>query len=155
MKRVYLLIGVLLFVGALSSKAQSDYQFEYQEKELTEVTSPFVKKHFLGEQIAVQLQLLRETYTYKDDGVISNTETTVVEKPSIYHSVAKVNKYLKKEVKKGILSTDEAEETLSQVLKVTLNIRYQDTEKLEEELWSLKNPQEITKLYTSRIDLGI
>ena len=99
------------------------------------------------------MQLLRETYTYKSESVITNVTTTEIEKPSIYYSVNKINKYLKKEVKKGGISEDEAKDILMKALIVTLNIRHQNTEKLEKELWSLKDPKEITNLYTKRISL--
>ncbi|MEM9341077.1 MAG: hypothetical protein AAGA66_20255 [Bacteroidota bacterium] len=133
---------------------QSDYSFDYQEKELSEVSDAFVKKHFLGENVAQQMQLLRESYTYKVEDEISKVVNTVIEKPSIYNSVNKMNKYLKKKVKSKEITLEEAEKTLSKVLMITLNIRHQDTADLEEELWELKDPTQLNDLYTNRIALS-
>ncbi len=152
MKRIFLLSG-LIWLGAYIH-AQDKYQFDYQEKELTGVSEAFVKKHFLGEAVALQMQLLRESYTYKVEDQISKVVNTVIEKPSIYNSVSKVNKYLKKKLKSKEITTEEAEQVLSNVLIITLNIRYQDTAALEEELWKLKDPKEINDLYSNRVALN-
>jgi len=148
---------VVLFMGLIVAgfiTCAQKYQFEYQEKEQKEVESVFTKKHFLGEDIAFKMQLLRENYIYKATDAINNTESTYIEKSSIYNSVNKVSKHLKKRVKSGHISREEAAKTMGSVLKVAINIRYQDTESLEKELWSLKDPTVLTNLFTEGIALN-
>jgi len=148
---------IVLFLSLISlgfiSGAQK-YQFEYQEKEQKEVEAVFTKKHFLGEDIALKMQLFRENYIYKAADIITNSESTYIEKSSIYNSVYKVSKYLKKRVKSGDISKEEASKTMDSVLTVAINIRHQDTESLEKELWSLKDPTVLTNLFTEGIALN-
>ena len=102
MKKLLLVIGVIAFGFAGYSQ---DYTFRYDMQEMEEVVNTQeIKPHFLGNEIATRLQLLKESYTYKEPNEISGTENAVIEKPSIYNAVRKVNRYLKKAVKKGDIS---------------------------------------------------
>ncbi len=140
-----------LFISVAQAQ---DFTFQYNMEELNEVQNQNdVKDHFLGQDIAMKMQLLKESYTYKEVNEISNTENTVIEKPSIYNSVRKLSKHLKKSIKKGNISEPEAFNLLDNVLNIALNIRYQDTAALESELWKIKEPDELARLFTERIAL--
>ncbi|MFY0625003.1 MAG: hypothetical protein JXR07_01830 [Reichenbachiella sp.] len=150
--------SILLVLVTLSisnkTKAQS-YEFSYEKKELIELkTTVPLSKHPFGDEFAHKLQLLREQYTYVEYNEINQTKSTIVEKPSIYYSVQKANKHLKKSVKKGWKRKEEATVQLTEILDKAINIRYQDTEKLEEVLWKVKDPVEITELYTQEIAMN-
>jgi hypothetical protein len=147
-------LTLLVMAVAYFGHAQQSYSFEYQKKEQSDLQGPYVKSHYLGDEIAVQMQLLRESYTYRTETMMTNVQTASIEKPSIYYSVNKLNKHLKKEIKKGNISEQDAKEILGNALKIAINIRYQDTTELEKELWSTKDPVEITELYNDRIELG-
>lgn len=153
MKRT-LTLGFILTLVSLGCYAQDSYYFEYQEKEQTELNFPSTKRHFLGDEIARKMQLLKQSYTYQTETMMTNVLNTSIEKPSIYYSVSKINKYLKKEVKKGGISENDAKSIMENVLNIALNIRYQDTQDFEKELWDIKDPSEITDLYSNRVELG-
>ena len=130
------------------------FTFRYTREELVDVQHEIdIKPHFLGEGIAVKMQLLRESYTYRQRNKITLQERNVVEKPSIYYSVKKMNNYLKKEIRRGNLSRKEANEQLNNALNIALNIRYQETEKLEELLWKIKDPDKIAIFYSQNVKL--
>ena len=136
--------------GTITSISAQKYEFEYQEKEQAEPDGT-VTRHFLGDQIATKMFLLRKSYTYSVRDEISRVDKTEIEKPSIYYSVNKVNKYVKKSIKKGQMTEGQAKETLTKVLDVAINIRYQETEELEKELWSTKDPVAIASIFNESI----
>ncbi len=143
----------LVLIGYISS-AQEEFVFSYDMMEMEEVQSTIgMKEHYLGEEFTLKMQLLKEAYTYKVKDEISKTEKVEIEKPSIYYSVKKTDKYLKKALRKGKVTEDEAKETLNNILNVALNVRYQDTQKFEDLLWDIKDPVQISSLYTERVKL--
>jgi len=146
---------VLFSLYQISAQDENVYQFEYREMELKEITSPFVKSHYLGDEVANMMQILRETYTYKVIDELTRVEEKVIEKQKIFNSVAKVSKFLKKEIKSGRITKAEAKKVMQDVLVVAINIRYQETEQLESELWKIKSAQAITDLFTERISFQI
>ncbi|MFY0686862.1 MAG: hypothetical protein JXQ90_06840 [Cyclobacteriaceae bacterium] len=144
----------LLFIALTSSVTAQDFTFNYNMKELDEVQQVNdIKKHFLGEEVATKLQLLKETYTYKEKDPISLSERTVVEKTAIYNSIKKLSKYYKKQLKTGTVTKEDATTQMVNALNIALNIRYQSTEELEDLLWDIKDPKQLTSLYTSQVKL--
>lgn len=144
---------ILILVAVISSYAQS-YQFYYSAKEQAEVKSPAIKKHRLGDEIAKKMQLLRESYTYKEVNTVTRLEETVIEKSTIFNSVKKISKHLCKGVKKGSIEMKEAQDQLNKVLDIALNIRHQNTHTLESELWAAKEPEAIASIFVDKIVLN-
>lgn len=145
---------IICLIAPLAYLNAQKYQFQYQEKEQGEIESISFKDHFLGEEIAIKMQLMKENYTYRVMDEITRVESTEIEKASIYYSVNKLNKYLKKGIKKGEIEKEQAKELLENVLTVAINIRYQETAELEKELWGLKDPKVIATLYDREIVLN-
>ena len=148
------IVLIACMVAPMAFVSAQKYQFEYQEKEQQEIESTIFKKHYLGEEIAIKMQLMKEEYTYQIKDEIALTESTEIEKASIYNSVNKVSKYLKKGIKKGEISEEEAKETLDKMLDVVINIRYQETAELEEELWGLKDPVALASFFDTEVSLN-
>jgi len=149
-----ILIVLTAMMLSFDSQAQS-YVFEYNQQELKEVQSTTaMEQHPFGEEVAYKFQLLKEQYTYKEANEMQQTTFNVVEKPSIYYSVKKANKHLIKSVKSGQMDQEEAIRQLTVVLDKALNIRYQNTDELEKVLWKVKDPVEITELYTKEIAMN-
>ena len=147
------LLTTALLAMMVVAQAQ-DFVFSYNMKEMEDVQSQAdIKKHFLGDEIALKMQLLKESYTFIVVDEINNTQRTSVEKPSIFYSVKKTEKYLKKALKKGQIDEEEAITQFDNVLNIALNIRYQDTKALEDLLWDIKDPNQIATLYESRVKL--
>ena len=147
------MLMILLFAVPVTFISAQKYEFEYQFKEQEDPLGS-VDKHFLGNQIATKMSLLKENYTYTVQSEISQASSTEVEKPAIYNSVYKVNKYVKKSMKKGLMTEEQAKTTMDKVLDVAINIRYQETDELEQELWKAKDPVVIASLFQEEIVLN-
>ncbi|MFT4736047.1 MAG: hypothetical protein ACI8QD_000929 [Cyclobacteriaceae bacterium] len=156
MKKV-LAIAFLVFIGCTinEASAQDKFTFRYTMQELNKIQMQSnLKSHWMGDEIAKKFTLLKESFTSIEMNAVAQTESTVVEKPSIYYSCKKVSKYLKKSVKKGLISEDEAFDQLANVLNIALNIRYQETAQIEEILWDInKNPSQVIAFYKEKIEL--
>lgn len=151
--RGLLMAGFVLL--SLVSKGQETFTFRYTMEEMNDVQDIIdLKKHYLGDDIARKFLLLKESYTYIERDEIAQTEKTIVEKPSIYYSCKKVSKYMKKAIKKGTISEDEALAQLDNILNIALNIRYQETDKMEQILWDInKDPDQVIAFYSSKVKL--
>lgn len=144
-----LLIIVVLMVAAISVKAQQEFTFMYQQEEMAEVESQSdIKKHDFGEDIAYKFQLLKERYTYVEPGsATSPSDKIIIEKQPIFFAIKKLDKHLRKGVKKGGLSKEDATAELENALNIAINIRYQDTQELEDLLWDTKDPEGISTIF--------
>ncbi len=95
------------------------------------------------------MALMKKEYTYKPAPTpLTPNPTIEVEKPMIYYSVKKLYRQLKKDVKKGNLPLEEAEETLAEVVKISVNIRYLETYDFEKALSKTKDASEIEALFS-------
>ena len=81
------------------------------------------------------MYLYNEQYSYKEPVAPGNSATkTILRKPEIYSSVRKIEKYLKKQVKEGDMTTEIARSQYDKVLDVALNILDANTESFEKRL---------------------
>ena len=146
------LIILFAFVGlTLAAYAQDDaYYFNDRSHEIEtiEINEAGMKNHPYGEAIARKFQLLKDTYTWRDLGDATNpTERTVVEKPVLYYSFKKVDKYLKKQVKSGAIEKNDAMLALASVLDIGFSIRHQNTIAFEEAIRAAKSGDKILAIY--------
>lgn len=156
MRLIVNFLFVSFFVTASLSVQAQEFVFHYNQTELEETESDLPNaEHPFGTDFTILMQLLSEKYTYKVENSISKTVTTMVEKPSIYYSVKKVNKHMVKSSKKERIPLEEAKTKLEDVLVKALNIRYQDTEVLEEKLNDIKDPEMIMAFYSNDIVLNM
>jgi len=151
MKKILLTLLIVFGLAIVGYAQEEDvYYFEERSNELAEVEvdEAIVKKHYLGEEIARKLQILKDTYTWKEyAGELQQTDKTIVEKPAIYYSIKKLSTYYKKAIKKGLVDKDEATKRLGNFLDIVYYIRYQETVEFEDTLGSLKSPEDIEALY--------
>jgi hypothetical protein len=172
MKTLYLIIlaFIVLSHGAhaqqLASVNRSSYErehpggsgktanFEFEvynvmPEELNKVTTEMAGTHFLGEEIAKKIYIFEESYTYKVAIAPGNPATrTMYRKPVIYNSVMQIEWSLKKSVRRGEMTLDEAIVNFNKVLEVALNIKGMNTAKFEEAIKSKHNNSDLLFLYT-------
>ncbi|NOU46112.1 MAG: hypothetical protein HOO86_03515 [Bacteroidales bacterium] len=134
-------------------------KFEFQgfprEYELDQITTDIAGEHILGESIAKKLYLLDGKYTSQEAVVPGNPLTkTLISKPVIYDAVKRIEKHLKRKVKKGEMTVDSAFTIMNKVLDIALNIRVTDTEKFESELSSLNDNESRVDLFINRVQLN-
>ena len=146
----------MLFLGVgLFAQSEDDYEYADRSEEIEEIeVPPYVSKHYLGSDFTKMFFALKEQYVYIPEKTATNPEPSpTTEKPVIYNTVKKLDRYYKKMLKKGKMSEDDVREKLHTVVAVGYSLRYADTESLEKILWKMKDPTELAKLFTEKISL--
>lgn len=79
--------------------------------------------HDFGKRIAGLKTLMDKYYITKEDVIPGDPMMrTIVLNPNIYYTVRKIEKYLKKEVRNGGITTEDASLEMEHVLKVSLSV---------------------------------
>lgn len=124
------------------------------EHDLSSVSTEMVGDHVFGKLISEKLFLLDAKYTYQAPIVPGNPQTkTIVRKPVVYDAVLKIERYLKKEVKKGEISMEEATNEFSKVLDVAFNVLTADTDSFERAINKTNDTNSLTILFTKQVKL--
>jgi hypothetical protein len=156
--KIYLLF-VILSVGANNLPAQNmlavnwknasksetrtgteekNYQWEFISivpSDFDETTLQEAENDDLGQRIACLKVLMEKFYIHKEEIVAGDPMMrTVIRKPNIYNTARKIEKHLKKEVKKGNLETQIAANELAYVLEVALAAVEEETGSFESQL---------------------
>jgi len=138
---------------------KKEFLFEFnaysKDAELEEITTEMAGVHIFGESTARKLFLLNEKYTSEVPVVPGNPQTrTIIRKPVIYDAVKKIEKELKKSVKKGEKSIITASSEFNKVLDVALNILTADTKLFEEAINKTDNINGKIELFTKQVNLN-
>lgn len=121
---------------------------------LNGVTKEMAGDHAFGEQIAEKRYLLDKKYTYQVEIIPGNPQMrTVVRKPVIYDAVQKIERFLKKQVKKGEMPVETATADFNKVLDVAFNILTADTERFEKAINKADDANALTNLFTQQVKL--
>jgi len=127
------------------------FPFDY---ELKNITKEMTGEHPFGDEIAKKDYLLDQKYKSEVVLIPGNPQTkTVIQKPILYNAVKRIEKYLKKSVKKGELSIDSATYMYSKVLDVAISIKNADTKAFEDAISSAENEASKIELFTKRVNL--
>jgi hypothetical protein len=141
----------------VSSSKPSVFEYDiYSKPELNKDIDPqLIGSHFLGKEIARKMYLLDKTYTYEDKVAPGNPATTTsIRKPLIYNSVKKIEAYFRKSIRKRQVSEEVATEQFNKVVDVALNIFFQNTDALENQLKTTDKTSDLLELFTQRIHLN-
>ena len=122
---------------------------------LNSITKEMAGEHLLGELIAKKIYLFNEFYTSEENLFPGNPATkTVIKKPVIYEAVKRIERDLKKSVKKGETSVSEASSILNTVLDVALNVQTEDTRDFEKAIQNAGNTKSKIDLFTIMVRLN-
>lgn len=123
--------------------------------ELESISKEVAGNHPFGEMIARKLFLLDKKYTSQVALAPGNPASkTVIKKPVIYESVKRIERDLKRSVKKGEISLNTAVSEFNIVLDVALNILTIDTKEFEDAIKSSGNTHAKIELFTKRVILN-
>ena len=153
MKRV---LFVLLLGIAGTAVAQETFSFNYLEEKLddSELNPIDIKKHYFGDEVARKTALLANEYTWVQEATPTNpVPQRVTEKYWVYNSIKKVVAYYRKASKKGVVSAETAIHEVVKVLDVGLCIRYQDTQRFEEYLQTVRKDAELANVFANDVFL--
>jgi hypothetical protein len=124
------------------------------DEELNSISKDMIGEHAFGESISRKMYLFESRYTYQVPIVPGNPQTrTMIRKPVIYDAVMKIERHLKKSVKKGEISTETATAEFNKVLDVALNLVTADTGNLEKTISKSNDAISLTDLFTKQITL--
>jgi hypothetical protein len=130
----------------VSAKAEgnTDYKWEFSSAvsdSFDDATLQNAGEDDFGQRVACLKTLVNRYYVYREEIVPGDpTMRTLIRKPDIYNSARKVEKHLKKEVKKGNLTVQQAANELAFVLEVAIAaIDERDTDSFESSLSESKN----------------
>ena len=155
MKKV--LFTFLSFGICVACYAQDDGMFLFTDRsgEMEVEVPDYANQHYLGDEFTQKFYALKEKYVYRPEASFNSpTPASITEKPSIYNSLKKLDKYYKKQLRKGMIQEDKVKASLSKALAVGYSIRYADTSDLEEILWKTKDIAEIEKIFVEKIALN-
>jgi len=114
-----------------------------------EVDYTKVPKHYLGYEIGSKMYLLDQTYTViEEPSPVNPVEKTIVNKPAIFYSIKKLNKYYKRTIKKGDITEEQAKIKLNAYLDICLSIYNQETDLFEEALKNSKEDVDIVSVFS-------
>ncbi|MFT6854462.1 MAG: hypothetical protein ACJA0X_000426 [Cyclobacteriaceae bacterium] len=156
MKRIAFLF--VLVVSGYFASAQEEFRFRYMESKLDEsgINPAKLRDHFLGDDIAKKVYLLKESYTYLEAAstVTATAARTLIDKPDIYNSLKKLDRYYKKGIRKGRMQEANAKEEYAKILNIALFIRNQQTVEFEERLSNASDDEEVVMLFTEKVKIN-
>lgn len=131
-----------------------EFRASSNDADLSSVSKDMISEHVLGTLVSEKLYLLEAKYTYQVSIVPGNPQTrTMVRKPVIYEAVKKIERNLKKQVKKGEISTEVASGEFNKVLDVAFNVLTAETTSFEKAITQTDDVNSLTNLFTKRVTL--
>jgi hypothetical protein len=131
-----------------------EFRASSNEVDLSSVSKDMISEHAFGPRISEKMYLLEAKYTYQVPIVPGNPQTrTMVRKPVIYDAVRKIERNLKKQVKKGEISTEIASTEFNKVLDVAFNVLTAETTSFEKAITENNDVNSLTNLFTKRVTL--
>ena len=109
----------------------------------------FSEEHYLGGDVTEKWNTFLANYTheYSVSVGLSNSGYEFV-KPAVYNAVQRANKYVKKALKKNIMTRDEAISTMSHILDCANVICFYDnTQKFEDAAKAAKSGEDVIRLF--------
>jgi len=133
------------------------FEFKAYSKDsyLNSISKEMAGEHLLGDLVAKKIYLVNEFYTSEENLFPGNPATkTVIKKPVIYEAVKRIERDLKKSVKKGETSLSDASLIMNTVLDVALNIQTEGTRDFEKALGNATNTKLKIELFTKQVRLN-
>ncbi|NEW85025.1 MAG: hypothetical protein GZ094_22020 [Mariniphaga sp.] len=140
------------------SNATGKHLFEFMASsksfDINAISKENVSEHFLGDLVSRKLYLMETKYTYQVEMIPGNPQMkTVIRKPVIFEAVLKIERYLKKSVKKGDITVEKAATDFNKVLDVALNVLTADTNIFEKAISSADDASALLNLLTNQVNL--
>jgi hypothetical protein len=140
-----------------SGKKSPVFEFKAYPRDsyLNNISKELAGEHPFGDLVAKKIYLFNEFYTSEEPLFPGNPATkTIIKKPIIYDAVKRIERDLKKSVKKGETSVSEASSILNTVLDVALNIQTEDTRDFEKAIGNAANTKSKIELFTKMVRLN-
>lgn len=142
--------------SAMNGKKSPAFEFKAYSKDsyLNSISSDMAGEHIFGDLVAKKIYLFNKFYTSEENLFPGDPATkTIIKKPVIYEAVKRIERDLKKSLKKGESSVSEASSILNTVLDVALNIQTEDTKDFEKAIVNSYGTPSKIELFTKRVRL--
>lgn len=108
-----------------------------------------VETHFLGDSVAVRWSAFQSAYIRSVDLSVGFSGSDVtISKPAVFNSVEKINRHLRKKIKRQEISEQDAATLLMHILNCSLVIASEpETNTFEEALLKAKSPENMIGVY--------
>lgn len=113
------------------------------------VDKSLVSRHYLGEDVAVLYYVFKNTYVQRKRDYLGASNETVIQKPVIYDSVLKIDGLLKKAVKSGEYTKEQAAKIMEDCLSKSYAVFFADTDELENYLSKMESLDQYLALYNN------
>jgi len=131
-----------------------EFRASSADYDLNSMSKDMIGEHLFGQLVSEKLYLLESKYTYEVPIVPGNPQTrTMVRKPVIYDAVKRIERHLKKSVKKGEITTETASNDFNKVLDVAFNVLTAETESFEKTISETNDVNSLTSLFTKQVKL--
>lgn len=131
-----------------------EFRASSAEIDVSSVSKDLIGEHIFGQMVSGKLYLLESKYTYEVPIVPGNPQMrTMIRKPVVYDAVKKIERHLKKSVKKGEVSAEVASAEFNKVLDVAFNVLTAETGDFEKAITESKDVNSLTNLFTKRVNL--
>jgi len=121
---------------------------EKLESKVAEISESTNNRHKLGPEIADLLYLFDEEFTdITEPAPGSFSGRLIIQKPVIYNSIYKLEKYYKTGIRKGLISREEGVQSLAIYIKYSLIVLNRNSTSLETALESAESEEEILNIY--------
>lgn len=120
------------------------------QKDLEEINSIDVQHHAFGDAVAKRLHLFENAYTYYSEpapGAFSGKK--VIDKPVIYHTIYKIDKHLRKQVRKEVITKTSGADKLNYYLELALMLQHENIDVLKEDLKKTRKAQEMMEILSN------
>lgn len=140
--------------SVVSELPSYEFRASSTEDDIKNIPVDLVGEHILGKLVSEKLYLLEAKYLYEVPIIPGNPQMrTVIRKPVIYDAVMRIERYMKKSIKKGEMTTDSAAADFNKVLDVAFNVLTAETTDFEKSIKATTDPIQLTYLFTKRVKL--
>jgi hypothetical protein len=124
------------------------YSYTHLEEDLRDVDESFIRSHPIDIEVAKRLHLFEEQYSIYSEaapGAYSGQKT--IQKPILYSSVYRIDKYFRKQLRTGSIDIDAAKHEMCTILDTAIILLHYDTHDFEQALRKSRSADEMVTLF--------
>lgn len=142
----------VFFVVAAAGQEAGDPETFYFENRVDATVASFktvtARSHFMGEEAGRKYAVFHDLYSYiaAGDAVYAGPQI-IIDKPAIYRSVQRANRYYRRQWRKDKITDIEAYKKVNHLLDIAISVYTQPTEALEDALRSARSGEKTADIF--------
>lgn len=131
-----------------SSVISKEFRFSLvSAPDVEKVDRSLISRHYLGDDVAVLFYIFKKTYVQTKKDYMGTANGTEIQKPVIYNSIVEINKLMKKAIKNGEYTKEQAGKIMEDCLCKSYEMYYVDTDEIESCLQKVNNLDQYLAVY--------